>query len=346
MNIKLVAIDLAKRSFQLCGISTVGKVLFNHKLSRAQLLKRLTDLPPTKVAMEACGTAHDWGRKLEAMGHTVVLIPPQHVKAFRRVHKSDAHDALAIAEAAQRPALHPVPVKSLAQQDLQILGRAREQLISQRTAVVNQLRGMAGEYGVEFPPSLYALRLAAPAIVADDQTPLTVVAREVLHGLLDQLRELDARVARLTQSLAALAKTHPAYSRLLTIPGFGPIVSAAFLASVGNGQQFKSGRHLAAWLGLVPRQHGTGGHVQLHGITKNGDRSLRTLLIHGARAVARWAAKHTHAQSRWLLQLQARRGKNRTVVALANKLARVAWAVLRTDTDFIRERAFKPLRAA
>jgi transposase len=280
------------------------------------------------------------------MGHPVLLIPPQHVKAFRRVHKSDAHDALAIAEAEQRPELHPVPVKSPSQQDLQLVGPARELLMTQRTAVVNQLRGMAAEYGVEFPATLYRLRQAAPAILADECTPLTSVARQVLAGLLEQLRALDTRIDTVTAALTELAKTEPAYARLLTIPGFGPIVIAAFLAAVGKGQQFKSGRHLAAWLGRVPRQHGTGGQVHLHGITKNGDRSLRTLLVHGARALMVWADKHTHAQSQWLRQLQARRGKNRTVVALANKLARVAWAVLRTDTDFIRERAFKPLRTA
>lgn len=205
---------------------------------------------------------------------------------------------------------------------------------------------MAAEYGVEFPATLCALRQAAPVIVADECTPLTSVARQLLAGLLALLRALDTRIASVISALAELAKTEPAYARLLTIPGFGPIVSAAFLADVGKGQQFKSGRHLAAWLGLVPRQHGTDGQVRLHGITKNGDRSLRTLLIHGARAVMVWANKHTHAQSKWIRQLQARRGKNRTVVALANKLARVAWPVLRTDTDFVRERAFKPLRTA
>lgn len=205
------------------------------------------------------------------------------------MHKSDQHDALAIAEAAPRPNLHPVPVKSLEQQDLQILGRAREQLITRRTAVANQLRGIAGEYGVELPPSLSALRLAASTMIANEQTLLTAIARQVLQGLREPLRALDTRITALTQSLAALAKTQPADARLLTIPGFGPIISAAFLAAVGTGQQFKSGRHLAAWLGLVPRQHGTGGHVQLHGITKNGDRSWRALLIHGARAVTRWA---------------------------------------------------------
>ena len=199
---------------------------------------------------------------------------------------------------------------------------------------------------MELPPSIEGLRRGAPAIIADDQTPLTTVARQVLQGVLDHLRELDARVTALMQSLTALAKLHPAYSRVLTIPGFGPVITAAFLAAVGSGPQFKSGRNLAAWLGLVPRQHGTGGPVQVHGMTKNGDRSLRTLRIHGARTVLRWADKHTHAQSRWRLQLQARRGTNRTTVALANKLARVAWAVLRTDTEFVRERGFKPMREA
>ena len=206
--------------------------------------------------MDVCGTAHYWGRKLQVMGHTAMLIPPQHVKAFRRVHKSDQHDALAIAEAAPRPNLHPVPVKSLEQQDLQILGRAREQLITRRTAVANQLRGIAGEYGVELPPSLSALRLAASTMIADEKTLLTAIARQVLQGLREPLRALDTRITALTQSLA---KTQPADARLLTIPGFGPIISAAFLAAVGTGQQFKSGRHLAAWLAVCHDNTAPGG---------------------------------------------------------------------------------------
>ena len=226
------------------------------------------------------------------------------------MHKSDQHDALAIAEAAPRPNLHPVPVKSLEQQDLQILGRAREQLITRRTAVANQLRGIAGEYGVELPPSLSALRLAASTMIANEQTLLTAIARQVLQGLREPLRALDTRITALTQSLAALAKTQPADARLLTIPGFGPIISAAFLAAVGTGQQFKSGRHLAAWLGLVPRQHGTGGVCPTAWHHQKWRPQWRALLMHGARAVTRWADKHTPAQNQWVLQLQARRGKN------------------------------------
>ena len=342
MELKLVAIDLAKHVFQICALSKNGKVMFNRKLSAKKLIEELTKLAPTVVAMEACGSAHHWGRRVQALGHEVRLIPAQHVKAFRRVHKSDTHDALAIAEAAQRPKLHAVAVKSLEQQDLQGLVRRRQQLMRQRNAMANQLRGIAREYGVNFPLGIKPLYRDVPRALEDGENTLTPIARTLLAELLEDLRQLDERLAAITLKLATHVKANQHYQRLRTIPGFGPIVAAEFLAAVGSAQQFSSGRDLAAWLGLVPRQDGTGGRVKLYGITKHGDRQLRTTVIHGARAVVRWAHKHNHAQSRWIIELKARRGTNRTVVALANKLARIAWAILVHGSEYELERAFRP----
>lgn len=342
MKAKLVGIDLAKNVFQVCVIALNGSVLFNKKFSRNKFLEWLKDLEPTTVALEACGTGHFWGRKLQAAGHIVRLIPAQHVKAFCRVHKSDKGDALAITEAAQRPKMHFVPVKTLGQQDLQLLGRVRSKLVSQRTELISQVRGLAGEYGVTFPVSRAAFMTGLPLALEDADNGLTRLARFALRNALEDIRALDTRLAALATQTAAAAKQEPAYERLLTVPGFGPVVAPAFIAAVGNGQQFEHGRDVSAWLGIVPKQQGTGGKVQLMRISKNGDRELRTLLIHGARAVLRWVDRRDDPMSRWLLSLRARRGEARAIVALANKLARIGWAVLRGDKDFDVTKAFRP----
>ncbi|MBK8067617.1 MAG: IS110 family transposase [Rhodanobacteraceae bacterium] len=221
----------------------------------------------------------------------------------------------------QRPKMHFVPVKTLGQQDLQLLGRVRSKLVSQRTELISQVRGLASEYGVTFPTSRAALMAGLPLALEDADNGLTQLARFALLNVLEDIRALDSRLAALTLQTAALAKQEPAYARLLTVPGFGPVVAPTFIAAVGDGKQFEHGRDVSAWLGMVPKQHGTGGKVQLMRISKNGDRDLRTLLIHGARAVLRWVDRRDDAMSRWLVSLRARRGEARTIVALANKLA-------------------------
>jgi transposase len=308
-KIKLVAIDLAKRCYQVGAIDDQGKLLYNRKLSPANFALAMQQLQPTTIAFEACAAAHYWGRRLTALGHEVRLVPPQHVKAFRRVHKSDAHDVLSIAEAAQRPNIHFVPIKTIAQQDLQVLGRIREHLVTQRTALINQVRGFAREYGVDFPKSRQALRERLPQALADADNALSPIVREALAELSQQIRLLDERLADLMRRITALASQDCAYERLRTIPGVGPTIAPALLASLGHAQQFASARSCAAWAGLVPKQTGTGGQVQLGGITKNGNRSLRVLLIHGARSVIRWAGKHDHAQSRWTKDLDRVRSR-------------------------------------
>jgi len=341
-KIKLVAVDLAKRCYQVGAIDEHGKLLYNRRYSPAKFALAMQQLEPTVVAMEACAAAHYWGRRLKALGHEVRLVPPQHAKAFRRVHKSDAHDTLSIAEAAQRPGIHFVPVKTIAQQDLQVLGRMRERLVAQRTALVNQARGFAREYGVSFAQRRDVLMAQLPCALADASNELSAIAREALSELLAQIRQIDAQLKALMQRLTALADEDPAYQRLLSIPGIGPTIALAVLASIGHAQQFANARCCSAWAGLVPRQYSTGGRVQLGGITKNGERSLRVMLIHGARTVLRWADKHSHAQSRWIKDLIARRGKNKATVALANKLMRIVWVVLTQGVSFDMRKAFRP----
>lgn len=341
MKIKLIAIDLAKRSFQICALGADGDPLFNRKLSREKFVAWLKDLEPAVIAMEACATAHYWGRRLQAGGHQVRLIPAQHVKAFVRVHKSDRDDALAIAEAAQRPGIHFVPVKTVGQQDLQLLGRQHVAKTQERTALINQARGHAAEYGVLMPKSRREFMRALPDALADADNELSPVARQGLADLYRDVCELDRRIDEIALQLVAQAEQHPAYLRLLTVPGYGPVVASAFLAAVGSGRQFRRGRDVAAWLGLIPRRHGTGGTVTLQRITKNGDRDLRVSLIHGARAVLRWADHHDHAQSQWLLGLQKRRGTHRTIVAFANKMARIGWAIVTGEAAYNRSRAFR-----
>jgi transposase len=341
-KIKLIGVDLAKRCFQVCALGERGIVLFNRKYTVKKFAEAMHQLEPTTVAMEACAAAHYWGRRLQALGHRVLLVPPQHAKAFRRVHKSDEHDALSIAEAAQRPNIHFVPVKTILQQDLQMLGGLREQCVAQRTALINQARGFAREYGVNFPVSRPAFMRELPLALEAADNDLTPIARENLATLFDEIKHVSERIDELQRRMTELAQSDPAHERLQTIPGVGQVLAPTVLAKLGHAQQFDSGRDCAAWVGLVPKQNSTGGKTQLGGISKNGDRTLRTLLIHGARAVIRWADKHDHAQSRWIKQLVARIGKNKAAVALANKMIRMIWAVLRHETTFDMRKAYRP----
>lgn len=340
MDIKVIGIDLAKRVFQVCAISVHNKVIFNRQVSRSKLAETLAQLPACLVAMEACASAHYWGRKFQAMGHQVRLVPAQHVKAFVRVNKNDANDALAITEAVQRPNLHCVAVKSPEQQDLAVLHRVRQRRIEQRTAMINQLRGLAAEYGVIFPKGRHKLFEQLPDALEDGDNELTVTARQALAELGDEIRQLNAAIEQTNLQLEQLTGHSDALMRLQTIPGFGPIVASAFLAAVGDGVQYKNGRALAAATGLVPRQSSSGGKTRLGGITKNGDRYLRYQLINGARAIVVWAGQRDDAMGRWIRRLQARSSFNNTVTAMANKLARIGWRVLTSEQPFDINKAF------
>ena len=334
MNITTVGLDLAKNVFHIVGLDAQGHEQLKKRLSRGQVLKFFANMPACMVGMEACASSHYFGRKLRQLGHVVKLIPPQYVKGYRRGQKNDTNDARAIAEAARVPGMRTVTVKTVAQQDVQSLVRLREGVIQTRTALVNRLRGLLGEYGIVLRQGVNVLRQALPELLADASNGLSDRFRWLLHQGQTQLRELDAHEKVLTRELTALSRQDDRLQRLQTAPGFGPIVASVFASVVGDGHQYRRGREASAALGLVPRQFSTGGKTVLLGISKRGDRYLRSLLIHGARAVVRAAKRKDDRLSRWVNRLRETRGMNKATVALANKLARIGWAILRHGTRY------------
>jgi transposase len=335
---RVIAIDLAKNVFQVCVLSLGGAMVSNREIKRAKLLDYMRQFEACIVAMEACFSSHYWGREFQKLGFEVRLVPPQHVKAFARTHKSDARDALAIAEACQRPNLHFVPVKSLAQQDLQLQVHMRTRLIHARVALANQLRSILAEYGIVINKKLSTLRTECPQLL--EHEALTPTARTIVAELYAELRVFDEKIDTADKSLVSAMQPNPAYARLLKVPGIGPVVAATLLAATGNAQQFKNGRQLSAWAGLIPRQEGSGGKTKLMGITKNGDRSVRVMLVHGARAVVRWCKERQDPLGAWVRGVKDRRGVKRATVALANKMARFAYQVIAKGADFDMAKAF------
>jgi transposase len=331
MKLKRVGLDLAKNVFQVHGVDEQEQVRCRRQLRRAQVLPFFRQLPPCLIGMEACGGSHYWARELGQLGHTVKLMSPQLVKPYIGEQKNDANDAAGICEAVGRAKMRFVAVKTVAQQELQVLHRVRSALIGQRTATVNQIRGLLMEFGVVVGQRIEVLRRALPEVLEDAENGLSATMRQTFAGLRQDLVGLDARVAELDGQLARVAKNDAACVRLQTIPGLGPVSATALVGAVGDGRQFKNGRAMAAWLGLVPRQDSSGGKPRLLGISKRGDRYLRSLLIHGARAVQRTCANKTDGRSRWLQALSRRQHKNVATVALANRNARVAWALLQDD---------------
>jgi transposase len=337
MNIKRVGIDLAKSVFQVHGVDSQEKVVLRKQLRRAQLLDYFKKLPPCLIGMEACGGAHYWARELQKLGHTVKLMAPQFVKPYVKSNKNDANDAEAICEAVARPTMRFVAIKTIAQQDIQAIHRIRSELVQQRTAKVNQIRGLLTEYGIVVGRRVDVLRNALPQLLEDAENGLTADFRVLLDGLRQDLITLDERVDDLDKKIKTLATSNPAAKRLQQIPGIGPIIATALICAIGDGKQFQRGRDMAAWLGLTPRQHSSGGKDRLLGISKRGDAYLRTLLIHGARSALKVAGKKDDPRSRWLQNLCSRRNKNIAAVALANKNARIAWALLSKETDYLPE---------
>lgn len=337
MNIKRVGIDLAKQVFQLHGVDSQEKTVLRKQLRRVQMLDYFTKLSPCLIGMEACSSAHYWARELQKLGHTVKLMAPQFVKPYVKSNKNDANDAEAICEAVARPTMRFVAIKTIAQQDIQAQHRIRSELVHQRTAKVNQIRGLLGEYGLVVGRRVDVLRNALPLLLEDAENGLTIDFRELLQGLQQDLIKLDERVDEMDKKIKLLASSNADAKRLQQIPGIGPITATALICAIGDGKQFKRGRDMAAWLGLTPRQHSSGGKDRLLGISKRGDAYLRTLLIHGARAVLRVAGDKDDPRSRWLQNLCDRRNKNIAAVALANKNARIVWALLTKKTDFLPE---------
>ncbi len=328
MKITTVGIDIAKHVFHLVGVNGSGKVILKKQLKRKDVLRFVVQLAPCRIALEACGGAHYWARTFQQHGHEAKLIAPQYVKPYVKGNKNDYNDAEAIAEAAQRPTMRFVPIKSTAQQDIQAVHRLRERHVTERTALVNQIRGLLAEYGIVIPQGVTAVRRALPGILEDGENGLSDLSRDCFAELYAELVMLDEKIAQDEKKLVRIQHAHAVCQRLDEIIGIGALTATALYAAAGTAQDFRHGRHFAAWLGLVPRQHSSGGKDILLGISKRGNAYLRTLLIHGARAVLRYAAAKDDRFSRWAHALQERRGHNRACVAVANKLARIAWVIL------------------
>ncbi len=326
-----IGIDIAKNVFEVYVEDETGQVVERRRLSRKKLLPWFANRTPAVVGLEACGGAHYWGRELDKLGHTVRLIAPQYVKPWVQTNKSDRADARAICRAVQEPGMRVVGVASEEAQAVQAVHRVRTRLLRQRTALVNQLRGLLLEYGVAIPQGLAPLRNALPLLLAQERW--TEVFRHLVEDQLTEWQGLDTRIAGITQQLERVSQTNPACVRLQQIPGVGPLSASALWVKL-TGQVYTNGRHLAAALGLVPKHTGTGGKIQLGPISKRGDRYLRRLLIHGARSVITHRRDKPDPVSRWVGQLVDRRGMNKAVVALANKNARVAFAVLSGDQAY------------
>jgi transposase len=336
MTIKALGIDLAKNVFQLHGVDAIGTSVLRRRVLRAQLLELVAQIEPCLIGIEASTSAYFWAEQFERFGHTVRIISPQYVKPFRLSQKNDTNDAQAICTALQQPNMRFVPRRSAEQQDIQALHRARQRLVNHRTALASQIRGFLRDRGLVFPRNIGQLRRTVPQILEDAENGLTVSARTTIAELFDFLREVDRRVTVFDRRIDEAFRASSLAQRIAKIEGVGPKISTAVVAAVGDGRDFKNGRHMAAWLGLVPRQHSSGDRTQLFGISKRGDQHLRTLIVHGARAVVRTAARKTDSKSSWVNQLRERRGFNRAVVAVANKNARVIWAVLRREEPYRR----------
>ncbi len=339
-SIKVIGIDLAKSVFQVCVWMSDGSIAFNRKVSRAKLLDTVRQFPAGAIiAMEACATSNYWGRTFQSMGFLIRLIPTQHVKAFTHHQKNDANDALAICETSLRPGIHFVAIKTVEQQDMKALRSARQLMVEQRTALANQARSLAAEQGIEIPVGIHILQQRLPDIIEDAEQLISPVLRQLLFSLLENIHSLNERILSAEHCLASLCQQQPKYKVLMTIPGIGPLIAAAFLSEV-NAKQFTNGRQLSAWCGLVPRQRSSGGKSCLSSMTKNGNRDLRTLMIHGARSVMHWAHKRDDALGIWVNRLTERRGKMKATVALANKLTRIVWRLLTESTAFNINKAF------
>jgi len=334
MDISTVGVDLAKNVFQVHGMNKRGKMIVRKRLSRGKFLEFFANLPPCLVAMEACGSASCWGRRLQVLGHEVRLISPQFVKPYVKTNKNDFNDAEAICEAASRPRMRFVPVKTIEQQDIQCLHRVRQLLVQQRTALVNQARGLLREYGVFIPRGIGCFRRAMPEVLEDGDNELTDLTRPLMADLYTRVQELDQHIDGYKRHIEALSRARPVCQRMEKVEGVGALTATAVMAAAGDAKVFKNGRQMSAWLGLVPRQHSSGEHNRLFGISKRGDVYVRSLLIHGARSVVLRCKHKSDPKSRWLQGLIQRRGFNRACVALANKNARTLWALMAHGEEY------------
>jgi transposase len=333
-TIKRIGIDLSKNTLQMYGEDGESRKVLERGISRRSVLSFTANLSPCSIAMESCGSSHYWGREFMQQGHTVELIPAQYVKPFVKSHKNDRLDAEAICEASTRPNKRLVPVKSIEQQDIQSLHRVRQNITKNRTALSNQIRGLLGEYGIVMPEGISNVFSQMPSILEDAENHLSSLIREVLKEQFEELQHIDERFESITKKIEDLAASHPLCLRLMTLEGIGPLTATALYAAVGNGRQFRKGRHMSAWLGVVPKQYSTGGRSRLGRISKHGNSYIRSLMVGGARAVVQYANKKETRLSKWICTIKEKKGYNVAVIALVNKNLRVAWALLTKGEDY------------
>lgn len=333
MEITTVGLDLAKNVFQVHGVNERGKAVLRKQLKRDQVAPFFANLPPCLIGIEACASAHHWARKLQALGHTVRLMAPQFVKPYVKSNKNDAADAEAICEAVSRPSMRFVPIKNVEQQSVLSLHRVRQGFVKARTAQANQIRGLLGEFGLVVPQGIAYISQRVPPLIEDAENELPGTFRLLIQRLLDHLKALQEQVDEIEVQIKAWHRASEASQRLEKVPGIGPLTASALVASIGDAKNFDNGRQFAAWLGVVPRQHSSGGKPTLLGMSKRGDAYLRTMLIHGARSVIYRATQKADPDS-WLVKLTTRRNKNVAAVAMANKTARTVWALLVHGREF------------
>lgn len=330
-NLTLLGIDIAKNVFQLHGIDEKGNAVLKKRLTRNKLPKFIVQLHPCTIVMEACGGANYWCRKFKAMGHDVKLISPQFVKPFVKTNKNDRNDSEAICEAASRPSMRYVSPKNVEQEDIQALHRVRSRLIQERTALSNQIRGLLAEYGIIVPQGIQRIRKALPEILEDAENELSHSSRQLFSDLYEEICEKDKQIKKYDLKMEQIFKQNAHCQKISKIEGIGVITATTIVAAIGDPKIFKNGRHFSAFLGLVPRQSSSGNKQRLLGISKRGDTYIRTLLIHGARSTIKHVGTKEDGKSKWLKALKERRGTNIASVALANKNARVVWALLAKD---------------
>jgi transposase len=328
MKLSTIGLDLGKNIFHVVGLDDEGAVALRKRLSRSQVLGFFGKLPPSLIGMEACCGAHWLARELVRLGHDARLIPAQYVRPYVKSQKNDTVDAEAIAEAVRRPGMHFVPIKTPEQLDLQAMHRVRERLVARRTSLVNQIRGFLVDRGVSMPLGVAALRRRLPDLLARPDDRLSSRIRSLLASQWDECCQVDDRIDAIDREIVKLAAGDEACRRLMEVPGVGPIVATALVAAVANGAAFRRSRDLSAWLGLVPQQASTGGRTKLLGITKRGNTYLRWLFVQGANTVRFNLRRERHRLGPWLDALEDRAPKNVAIIALANKLVRIAWAVL------------------
>lgn len=339
-NVTSLSIDLAKNVFQLHGTYARGNKTFKTKISRTKLLPFIAQLKPCNIYMEACGTANYWGRKFKEHGHNVKLINPRYVKPYVKRNKNDANDAAAIAAAARDPDMRFCEVKTEAQQDIQTIHRIRSLLVHNRTALSNHIRGLLAEYGIVFPKGVSYIRSEIPMVLGNNPTDIGNIMLGNLAELYKRFVLLEENISCCDKKIEALFKNNEACKRLEKIPGIGVLGATILASKLDNGTSFKNGRHFSAFLGLTPKQHSSGGKERILGISKGGDTYTRTLLIHGARSVLFYSDKKTDKQSIWINNLKRRKGCNKTAVALANKMARTAWAIIKEGSNY--NKNYKP----